>query len=568
MSDESTELTAEPVDARKLLGMPRVQYITPDFQREFQWAEDQFDQLWSDIRSAAVRDEPHFLGQVILVENNSDGTDQYRIIDGQQRLTTITVFACVLRDYYSSLDGSQGNLVNQTNNLIKFKNSLGEEERRLHLRSSESNDENLEKVVNETISSADGNIGDCYAFFNNKIKSEEKEMVDKIRETIFTGIKMIRTETGNINSAYQVFQTENDRGLDLDAIDLAKSIVFESAARDPEVDADRIKDLWLDIVSILDEVSSAGAKRPITQILGFSEYNCPMSAYPSTFIRRFESIVRNQLSKREESISDLLEFLDEEASIYYNANYPVAHEDAGQLPDEYVQRSRRVRYKNPHSGIVLYYLYKNNKNDKQMLYKLLDLASILTVRLNLNDESQSSKRDPNYVFVRKIRDRNDPIEAAKSVIRQQTPADTALVEHISTREFKSNDITRLVISELERNHFGKRSCVIPFSSFQIEHIAPRKSFSDNTYTTWRSNFNHNSDKFDQYKNRLGNITMLSEKDNSEAGADPFNEKKSLYSNSDFSITKRVCKYNNWTYKEINERSKDLAELVIDTWTVE
>lgn len=568
MSDESTELTAEPVDARKLLGMPRVQYITPDFQREFQWAEDQFDQLWSDIRSAAVRDEPHFLGQVILVENNSDGTDQYRIIDGQQRLTTITVFACVLRDYYSSLDGSQGNLVNQTNNLIKFKNSLGEEERRLHLRSSESNDENLEKVVNETISSADGNIGDCYAFFNNKIKSEEKEMVDKIRETIFTGIKMIRTETGNINSAYQVFQTENDRGLDLDAIDLAKSIVFESAARDPEVDADRIKDLWLDIVSILDEVSSAGAKRPITQILGFSEYNCPMSAYPSTFIRRFESIVRNQLSKREESISDLLEFLDEEASIYYNANYPVAHEDAGQLPDEYVQRSRRVRYKNPHSGIVLYYLYKNNKNDKQMLYKLLDLASILTVRLNLNDESQSSKRDPNYVFVRKIRDRNDPIEAAKSVIRQQTPADTALVEHISTREFKSNDITRLVISELERNHFGERSSVIPFSSFQIEHIAPRKSFSDNTYTTWRSNFNHNSDKFDQYKNRLGNITMLSEKDNSEAGADPFNEKKSLYSNSDFSITKRVCKYNNWTYKEINERSKDLAELVIDTWTVE
>lgn len=570
MPESDSDLAARPVDIQELLADPAKQYVTPDFQRDFDWGEEQFDELLSDILTAADRDEPHFLGQIIVVERARNNLTEIQIIDGQQRITTIIILACVLRDIYKETsdqpDEDFENQVSQLDRIIHCLTRDGESRRRLKLENNEQSDDALERITQENTNNIEGNVGGCYDFYSSRLSNHSIERINNIRQTILNKLHLIRTSTGDLNSAYQVFQTQNDRGLDLSVIDLAKSITFEAAATTSDVDSDYIKDKWLQIVSSLDEVSGPGAKRPITHILGLSNYKCPMSAYPNTFIKRYKKIIRSELNKNEENIADFIEFVDREAATYFEANAPAVGVANSSLGRKYDQRAKQFRYKNPHAGVALYYLYKKYRNNEDVLYRILDLLIILNVRLNLNDATQAAKRDPIYSTVSRMIKKEDPVESVKRSIREETPSDSALKEFIITRDFKRNNITRLVLRELEVDHFNNTK--IRFDDFQIEHIAPRKAFSKEKYTSWRSNFDHDEGRFEQFSERIGNLTLLEGKPNARAGANPFGDKKGNYNTSNFAMTKQLCEYDDWSYSQIEERSKELSKLIVDTWSIE
>lgn len=570
MTEEDSELSAQPKTVQELVGGPREQYITPDFQRDFEWDEKQYDELWRDFATTVERNQSHFLGQVIVVNGPEKSVKKIKIIDGQQRITTIVVLLCAIRDIYKEIQESQDddlkNQIEQLENLIYVSDIDGKSQPRVILKNNESTNENLKSVINEVPDEAEGKIKNCYDFFIERLSGLSFAEVDDIRRAVLTKVKLIKTSTGDINSAYQVFQTENDRGLDLSVIDLAKSITFEAASKKSSIDDEKIKNTWIQIVDALDEVSGPGAKRPITHILGLSKYKCSMDEYPNMFNRKYKNIVRSGLDKRGEDIGDLMSYLDREASVYYMATAPAVNAATNDLGENYSQRARRFRYKNPHAGVALYYLYKNYKQNEQLLYKILDLCIMLSVRLNLNDATQTSKRDPIYKLVRKLRKSDNPTEAVKRTIRSDTPSDIALEEYIKTREFKQNNITKLVLRTLEEDHFSSKQ--VRDNDFQIEHIAPRQSFSKQKYNTWRSIFDYDEGKFNQFRTRLGNLTILRKKQNARAGANPFKQKKRTYDSSEFIMTNKLLEYDEWGYSQIKDRSETLAELVIKSWSIE
>lgn len=272
------------------------------------------------------------------------------------------------------------------------------------------------------------------------------------------------------------------------------------------------------------------------------------------------------MNKNEENIADFIEFVDREAATYFEANAPAVGVANSSLGRKYDQRAKQFRYKNPHAGVALYYLYKKYRNNEDVLYRILDLLIILNVRLNLNDATQAAKRDPIYSTVSRMIKKEDPVESVKRSIREETPSDSALKEFIITRDFKRNNITRLVLRELEVDHFNNTK--IRFDDFQIEHIAPRKAFSKEKYTSWRSNFDHDEGRFEQFSERIGNLTLLEGKPNARAGANPFGDKKGNYNTSNFAMTKQLCEYDDWSYSQIEERSKELSRLIVDTWSIE
>lgn len=570
MTDNDTELSARPVDIQELLADPGKQYVTPDFQRDFEWGEEEYDQLWADILTANERGDQHFLGQIIVVEGGGDKLSKIKLIDGQQRLTSIIILSCAMRDVYrqehdDDLENVK-NQIEQLDRLVHVTAQDGKKHCRLTLENNDSSDEKLQQIIESESDSEGGVVGSCYRFFKNKMSGLSLESLSDIRQTLLTEVQIIRTSTGDINSAYQVFQTQNDRGMQLSVIDLAKSVTFETAAMDTTVDSEHIKEMWLQLTETLDKVSGPGAKRPITHILGLSKYNCPTNAYPATFIRRYKDIIRTELEEHNENIVDFIEFLDRETAVYFEANAAAVDIANSPLGSDYDQRARQFRYKNPHAGIALYYVYKHHKDNEQLLYKLLDLLTILNVRLNLNDATQSAKRDPIYTTVRNLSDTDNTIETLKRMIRSQTPSDAAIREYITTRDFKQNDITRLVLLRLEQDHFSNRN--IRINDFQIEHIAPRKAFSKDKYTTWRGNFQHDEGRFNQFCDRIGNLTLLDQRQNARAGSDPFDQKKRAYESSEYVMTNRICDYDDWSYDKIEDRSKQLAELIVDSWSIE
>ena len=154
---EDPELDARPVDVQELLGDPGVQYVTPDFQRPFEWEEEQFNELWNDIKTAAKGSNTHFLGQVILVEANGADLQTMQIIDGQQRFTSISVLICALRDYYQK--EGEVEKEKQLESLLKATSTLdAEAKRRLKLLNHDHDDEQYAKVYKSDIEGASGQV--------------------------------------------------------------------------------------------------------------------------------------------------------------------------------------------------------------------------------------------------------------------------------------------------------------------------------------------------------------------------------------------------------------------------
>lgn len=563
---DEPELHARPVDVQELLGQPSVQYVTPDFQRSFEWGEDQFAKLWTDLITAVEHEGTHFMGQVILVDSSSEDQDRMQIIDGQQRLTTLSIFACVLRDYYDSKE--QSNVSDQLQSLLAVTGTVdASEKRRLKLLNHHEDDEQYSRIYEGSPEDADGNVQKAYEFFSEKVSELDEEKLTKVRRTLLKDLKIIRTETGDINSAYQVFQTENDRGMDLSPIDFVKSVLFEAAAKDTQSDTDHVKEVWFNLKSALDKIDQAGARRPISHIVGVSDFNCQVQMYPKQFVRKFQNIVRVQINNRGRTIEEFVEMLDDEAETYIKANAVAVDGQVGGWNSELADRARQFRYKNPHGGIVLYHLYREY-DDVQHLKKALDLATMLNVRLNLADKSASTKRDAIYMIVKNDGKSVDLLEVIKRIIRRYTPTDTAFHEHVANRRFKQNRMTKVVLLALERDHFNSNHHALTVNDFQVEHIAPRKAFTKDQYTPWRSKFGHDEDKFKEYRERLGNLTPLASSQNARAGTNPLREKKHEYRKSEFTMTKRVCEHDDWDYSSIESRSDELAALVVKTWSIE
>ncbi len=103
----------------KIFGDADSYYQIPDYQRPYSWNDEQIEQLWDDVYSAMEsNDESYFLGPMILIRTK-DG--YFEVVDGQQRLTTLTILFCVLRDLYFKNDNK---ILNAIKSLVDQKYRL------------------------------------------------------------------------------------------------------------------------------------------------------------------------------------------------------------------------------------------------------------------------------------------------------------------------------------------------------------------------------------------------------------------------------------------------------------
>ena len=92
------------VSVSQLFGDPKTLYRIPQYQRPYKWINEQVEQLWDDIFEAYESDiDNYFLGSIITVKS-SDGSGYIDVVDGQQRLTTLMILFCVLRDNFPDIN--------------------------------------------------------------------------------------------------------------------------------------------------------------------------------------------------------------------------------------------------------------------------------------------------------------------------------------------------------------------------------------------------------------------------------------------------------------------------------
>src|SRR6478735_1003669 len=93
---------------KELFGNADALYKIPKYQRPYKWENEQVEKLWDDIYEAFENDEQnYFLGSIITAKPRDDEKSAYvDVVDGQQRLTTLMILCCVVRDLYPNINSS------------------------------------------------------------------------------------------------------------------------------------------------------------------------------------------------------------------------------------------------------------------------------------------------------------------------------------------------------------------------------------------------------------------------------------------------------------------------------
>jgi hypothetical protein len=249
-------------------------YRVPDYQREYVWGEpdakgdrgDEVEKFLRDIQAefeeATAKDAPeYFIGTIVVCPGAAGVFD---LIDGQQRTTTAFLTLCAIRDALKDADEPipstlsaqiasdstdwKGETVHRIRLDLQYEDSMGilreygsaenpdaSRDETRSIRNIVNAYETIREFLKVTFSSDPAGVRRFYGFFTNKVK-------------------LIRIETPNLSKALKIFETINDRGVGLDAMDLLKNLLFMNA--DPN-DFERLKRSWKDLTQ---EIYEAGEK--------------------------------------------------------------------------------------------------------------------------------------------------------------------------------------------------------------------------------------------------------------------------------------------------------------------
>ena len=577
-------------------------FIVPDYQREYVWkVDDQVEQFLIDIENEyepkSDNQKSYFIGSIIIVENNG----KFDVIDGQQRLTTIILSLCAFRDMLKplDLDSKQKKYLQTIEELLSdFDINTDESKLRLELQYEESKDflsKLIENQVFEEIETASiKKMKSAYerlkAHFELYLQDNVESLVGFAR-FFLTKIELVLIESENLSSALKIFETINQRGSGLNAMDLVKNLLFSQAN---ETDFQKIKETWKEITSNLQLCKEDNSP------LRFLRYFL-MARYYNGVIREddiYKWIISPEGKAETKYETKPLEFANELRKISKRySDLVVATElikDGGNYPN--ITNIGFVnKYKSRQHLILLLALDVNCSKD-EIEYLGGNLESFFFYSNTLGIQAKNNER-LFALWASKIRGLK-AIEEIKIIIEQ------TMVAYIKEKvgEFKSVFLNirhssydplyrlRYVLGKIENTVLIKSGLPVKGKDFldnlQIEHILPQTP-KDNLFP---SEFNDKDEYFNMVF-KLGNVTLLESTINqavnnfNDLSNDWFQKKQEEYINSNIISTNLIndkfsignntglnrfksdynFSFTKWTKEDIIKRQEILLELAFDTW---
>lgn len=240
-------------------------YVVPNFQREYVWAQEQADKLLNDIYDEFYDDEggviqgpEYFIGSIVVCQ---DGDGPYQLIDGQQRVTTLYLLFCAIRDCLGEAGVTTPDVLKGQIYSASQDPSTGDDvyRYRVELQYDDSEDA-LVNIADAEVPVADigettrsiRNLVAVYRtireFLSVKLQNDPAE-VKAFAAQVSGRVQLIRIVTPSLSNALKVFETINDRGVGLTAVDLLKNRLFMET---PDAKYGQLKERWKVLVDTLD----------------------------------------------------------------------------------------------------------------------------------------------------------------------------------------------------------------------------------------------------------------------------------------------------------------------------
>ena len=535
------------------------QSIIPLFQRPYTWNKRNWQSLWDDIMPyyEDSLSGSHFMGAVVSIPAKTVpvGVTKHLVIDGQQRLTTIAVMMCALRDSCDEKRSAQiqDHLVNR-----HYKNSADY----LKLLPTQGDREAYISIVDgkRATGASKHLMVDCYDYFKNALQGKDDNdqpiEAEKILEIVKSQLQVVMINLGDADDPYLIFESLNFKGEPLSQADLVRNYIlmrFRYSLGDGGEQERIYREIWHPMESRLG--------------LAFEDFLWHYAIKDGDNVKKPKvySSLKGTFSSFKES-SEVEAHIGEmnKASINYLRFLNPEKETNHQIKKELALLDRLEATISYPILINLFSACDNSQFDEDVLLKCLRHINSFIVRRTVCDEKRSAL---NKLFVNiASRIPSDVVEMdewisaelARRVRSERWPDDAEFRQAMLTNNLYGTKAARIVLDGIEAHLAGKEVVDLNSSKITTEHIMPQTLNSD-----WQREICQDDDAHGRYVNTLGNLTLTGL--NSELGNMSFSEKKKMYSESGISMNRDISKYNRWSSAEIQARSEELANYAIKLW---
>ncbi len=531
-------------------------FVIPDYQRPYSWKKEQLEDLWSDI-DTLDEDDTHFIGSFVLISqmNRPGEYNKLEVVDGQQRLTTLSIFIKVLLDYYKNID--KDDVVNELEEYLYTK--VIQQEKQIKLQLGKIDRESYEKCLEGSLKEIEGtNIYNTYMFFKDKIASVENPY--DFAKLIIYGLNFVVIYTDSDKSAYRLFETLNDRGLDLSAVDLIKNYLLKVVS-EKNLDIEQVKNMWENIMQNLDDID---------KVRFFRHYLLSSKIY-ETRGKITKDGLYDKFCNAVEEVDDIVRFVDDikEKSLLYakiaNSEIDKFDSNRNETINKHLRNISAIKATTSYTFLLRLFVEEENT---ESIVDILKLVEVFAVRRNIVGVSTADlDLIYNAVALDAFKNEFDAYEFVKKHFTDNTPTDDEFLHKFTTATFQQNDQTKYILDKLAMEGFGVgQGGIIVGNSYSvhIEHIAPQtmKNTSD-----WNGFGELTADERKKKISNIGNLTLLEKKPNIQASNSTFEEKKNFYTSdsTDIKMTQELVSYDNWGIEQIEQRSEKLAKMAIKVW---
>ena len=535
------------------------QFLIPVYQRYYSWEIEQCSRLWNDIVEMQKKDKAgHFVGSIVNIAEQAmpTGVQKYMIIDGQQRLTTLSLLLIALRDYGESHPEDTTINSRRIDNML-LKNEYEEGDERYKLLLTETDRDLLISLVEKKPISDPGlsRILSNYNFFAGKIADMElqpKDVYEAIGKLQIVNITLDR----NVDDAQAIFESLNSTGKELSESDLIRNYVLMGL--EPSEQRYVYEHLWRPMELLFDY-----EKQDSVMDRFFRDYlTMKMTRIPK-IDRVYETFKAYHLNCEFATIRELCSDLLTYATYYTNMVF--------QRSDNAVLKSLYSDIGDLRMEVAFPFLLKVHNDCAEGIISEDDLIEIIKMcisyvfRRSICDIPTNSL-NKTFATLRNEIKADDYLNSIKAffVLRddyKEFPDDDKFGKAFMTRDIYNMRSRNFILSHLE--NYGNKAPII-IENYTIEHIMPQNS---NPRDEWKTMLGANWKEVQKtYLHTIGNLTLTAY--NSEMSDNPFMIKMDMeggFKESALRLNAYLVKLTEWNEEHIKERAKILAGKAEQIW---
>ncbi len=540
-------------------------YRVPPYQRDYSWGPEQWEDLWNDILDLlGTPEERHYMG-ALVVEAIDDR--EFRIIDGQQRLATLSILALVVIAHLNALaaqgidaqanqeraKGLRGRFIGEKDpaSLIEVsKLSLNETDNDFY----QDYLVQLQAPLNpRALPQSNRLLWDCFRWFGAKLKGlglagDGQAVAGMLSDAIARQLLFIQITVDDELNAYAVFETLNARGLELTVTDLLKNYFFSRVKVGADLDA--LQRRWRALVGTVRQ----------ERFPEFLRYHL-LCEIPKVRSARLFKLVRDRV-KSAQDVFALMDVLRARSEIYAAIN-DVNHE----YWNEYTECRRPVRELNLFRAKQMTPLVMAawEKLDKDEFAKLLKLLAVITFRYSVVSSLNTNDLEPVYHLAAKAVHAGTAMTAGAvfNLLKPIYVEDDVVEQNFTRLDIETSgqrrQLVKYILCKLESDASGAE-CAYETDPATIEHVLP-----ENPATEWEQTFPAALWSRNVY--RLGNLTLLEAGINRDIGNSPYAQKMLRYPQSGYFLTQSVVQQapEAWTPEALAFRQARLAKRAVHIW---